>query len=55
MGLIQSYSSIKKFPADLKPGQLYVDEKNDTILLPMSQDQFVPFHVSTINTVSKQE
>lgn len=38
MGKIQSYSSIKKFPSDLKKGQLYVDEKNDTILLPINQD-----------------
>lgn len=38
MGKIQSYSSIKKFPADLKRGHLYVDDKNDTILLPISQD-----------------
>ena len=55
MGLIQSYSSIKKLPSDLKTGHLYVDDRNDTILLPMSSEQFVPFHVSTINTVSKQE
>jgi nucleosome binding factor SPN SPT16 subunit len=53
MGLIQSYSSIKKLPADLKKGQLYVDEKNETILLPISAEQFVPFHISTVNTVSK--
>lgn len=53
MGLIQSYSSIKKFPPDLKKGQLYVDENNETILLPVSNEQFVPFHISTVNTVSK--
>ena len=55
MGLIQSYSSVKRLPVDLKKGQLYVDEKNDTLLLPISTDQFVPFHISTINNVSKQE
>lgn len=53
MGLIQSYSSIKRFPADLKKGQLYVDEKNESILLPINATQFVPFHISTINNVSK--
>lgn len=39
----------------MKKGQVFVDEKNDTILLPINQDQFVPFHISTINTVSKSD
>jgi nucleosome binding factor SPN SPT16 subunit len=55
MGKIQSYSSIKKFPLDLKKGQLYVDEKNDTILMPINNEQFVPFHIGTVNTVSKSD
>jgi hypothetical protein len=38
MGLIQSYASIKKLPSDLKKGQLYVDEKNFTILVPINQE-----------------
>jgi len=38
MGLIQSYSSVKRFPSDLKKGQLYVDEVNDTVLLPLSNE-----------------
>jgi len=53
MGLIQSYSSLKKFPTDLKKGHLYVDDEYNTILLPVSQEQFVPFHISTVNTVSQ--
>jgi nucleosome binding factor SPN SPT16 subunit len=53
MGLIQSYSSMKKFPTDLKKGQLYVDEKNYTILVPINNEQFVPFHIATVNNVSK--
>lgn len=55
MGKIQSYSSVKRFPTDLRRGLVYVDEKNDTILLPINSEQFVPFHVSTINTVSKSD
>jgi nucleosome binding factor SPN SPT16 subunit len=39
----------------LKRGQLYVDDKSDTILLPISAEQFVPFHVGTVNTVSKSD
>jgi len=38
MGLIQSYSSLKKFPVDLKKGSLFVDEPNMTILVPVNQD-----------------
>lgn len=53
MGLIRSYDSIKNFPIDLKKGQLYIDEENLTILVPINEDQFVPFHISTINNVSK--
>jgi nucleosome binding factor SPN SPT16 subunit len=52
MGLIQSYTSIKQFPSDLKRGSLYVDEGNMSILVPISQEQFVPFHISTITNVS---
>jgi nucleosome binding factor SPN SPT16 subunit len=53
MGLIQSYSSIKKFPNGLRKGELFVDEANLTILVPINYDQFVPFHISTVNNVSK--
>lgn len=38
MGLIQSYSSIKRLPPDLKKGHLYVDDSNYTILLPVSAE-----------------
>jgi hypothetical protein len=37
MGLIQSYSSMKRFPQDLRKGQIYVDEENRTILVPINQ------------------
>ena len=52
MGLIQSYSSMKRLPPDLKKGSLYVDDQNMTILVPVNYDQFVPFHISTITNVS---
>lgn len=44
---------MKKFPQDLKKGHLYVDDEYNTILLPVSAEQFVPFHISTVNTVSQ--
>lgn len=53
MGTIQAYSSIKKLPSSLKKGSLFVDEENFAILVPTNRDQFVPFHISTINNVSK--
>lgn len=52
MGEIQSYSSDKQFPKDIKPGQLYVDKTHDSILVPINNNSFVPFHVSTIKNVS---
>ena len=30
-----------------------MDEANHTILVPVNADSFVPFHISTINSVSK--
>ena len=52
MGDIQSYSSEKQFPKDLKPGVLYVDKSHDSILVPVNSNTFVPFHISTIKNVS---
>ena len=37
----------------MKKGHLYVDSQNDTILVPINSEQFVPFHISTVNSVSK--
>lgn len=50
---IQSYQSEKQLPKDLKPGLLYVDKEHNTILVPYNAaGVFVPFHVSTIKSVS---
>ena len=38
MGLIQSYSSMKRFPQGLKKGELFVDEQNLTILVPINSE-----------------
>jgi nucleosome binding factor SPN SPT16 subunit len=37
----------------MKKGSLFVDEQNFSILVPINNEQFVPFHISTINNVSK--
>jgi nucleosome binding factor SPN SPT16 subunit len=53
MGEIQSYSQVKEVPRDVKPGLLYVDKAHSTILVPYNNlGAFVPFHVSTIKSVS---
>jgi nucleosome binding factor SPN SPT16 subunit len=50
---IQAYTNEKQFPKDLKPGLIYVDKVHNTVLVPYNaQGVFVPFHVSTIKTVS---
>lgn len=53
LGKIQSYSSLKRMPQGMKQGQVFIDEENFTILVPVNQEQFVPFHVGTINNVTK--
>jgi nucleosome binding factor SPN SPT16 subunit len=53
MDEILSYKTEKQLPKDLKPGLLYVDKNNNTILVPYNSiGAFVPFHVSTIKNVS---
>lgn len=53
MNTICAYNSVDDFPKDLKPGQLYVDTKKNSILVPVDGDTFVPFHVSTIKNASE--
>lgn len=36
----------------MKPGLLYVDKNHNSILIPVNENTFVPFHVSTIKNVS---
>mmetsp|Transcript_39635 Transcript_39635/g.38174 ORF Transcript_39635/g.38174 Transcript_39635/m.38174 type:complete len:268 (+) Transcript_39635:930-1733(+) len=48
---ICSYPNSNTFPKDIKPGQLFVDKKNSTVLVPIN-NSFVPFHISTIKNVS---
>ena len=44
---------MKEVPRDIKPGLLYVDKAHQSILVPYNNTgAFVPFHVSTIKSVS---
>jgi nucleosome binding factor SPN SPT16 subunit len=46
--------SPSEFPSDLRPCQLFVDRKTETLLVPIA-GMHVPFHISTIKSVSKSE
>ena len=52
MDTLKSYSSLSNYPKDIVPGQIYVDMKRHAILVPNSQSTFIPFHVSTIKSIS---
>jgi nucleosome binding factor SPN SPT16 subunit len=51
---VKSYTNKAQIPHDIKPGKIYVDVKNDTVILPIFK-MMVPFHVSLIKNVSKSE
>ena len=51
---IKSYNSRSNFPTDVQPGKIYVDLKNDTVILPIFK-MMVPFHINLIKNVSKSE
>jgi len=55
-----AYRDLSQFPnasasgATVRTNQTYVDQRNETVLLPVF-GRLVPFHVSTIKSVSKHE
>lgn len=51
---VVAYSSRENFPEAARKNQIYVDTRHESVLLPI-QGQIVPFHVSTIKNVSKNE
>jgi len=52
MDTLQAFKSIDSYPKDIVPGQIYVDVKRNAVLIPNSPTTFIPFHVSTIKSVS---
>jgi len=52
MAELSCYKNIDSYPKDIVPGQIYVDVKRNTVLIPNSPTTFMPFHVSTIKSVS---
>lgn len=50
---IQAYYKTSDLPKDLEANKIYVDMKNDILLLPIF-NKHVPFHVATLKNVSRQ-
>lgn len=51
---IQSYNKASDLPRDLEPNKIFVDMKNDILLLPIF-GKHVPFHISILKNVSRQQ
>jgi len=52
MDTFTAYKSLNDFPKDIVPGQIYVDSQRLAVLIPNTPTTFIPFHVSTIQSVS---
>ena len=51
---MKCFENMKQFPADLKNGKIYLDQKHYTIFLPIFK-RMVPFHIGLIKNTSKSE
>jgi nucleosome binding factor SPN SPT16 subunit len=51
---VSSYDSPSQFPSDTKFGNVYIDSKRESLLVPIGT-RIIPFHVSTIKNVSKTD
>lgn len=51
-GKLESYRSREDFPREMKKNQIYVDAKNNSILLPIS-GRHVPFNIHILKSVVK--
>jgi nucleosome binding factor SPN SPT16 subunit len=51
---IECYKNREEFPKDIKKNKIYVDSRNNAVLLPIS-GVMVPFHINIIKNVAKHE
>lgn len=51
---IDSYKSRDELPKDLKKNMIYVDNRNNTILLPIKRAH-IPFHILLLKSVVKSD
>lgn len=52
--ILKKYEDTSKYPLDLKRNQIYCDKDKECVLLPIF-GYHVPFHISTIKSVSKSD
>ena len=51
---IDSYKSREELPKDLRKNMIYIDNKNNTILLPI-KGAHIPFHILLLKSVVKSD
>jgi nucleosome binding factor SPN SPT16 subunit len=51
---VQAYKGLPDVPKDVVKNQIYVDMKNDAVILPIYGDMVV-FHISVVKNVSKHD
>lgn len=52
MGDIKSYRNPKEVPANIPPRKIFLDDKRDTILLPIGKKSFAPIHLLLVKNIS---
>lgn len=52
MNEIKSYRNPKELPSDITPKKIYLDEKRDTLLLPVNKKYLIPIHLYLVKNVS---
>jgi nucleosome binding factor SPN SPT16 subunit len=51
---LESYKAKNELPKEMKKNQIYVDSKNNSILLPINGTH-IPFHIHTLKSVVKND
>lgn len=52
MGEIKSYRNPKELPQGIPLRKIFLDEKRDTLLLPVGKKNFVPIHLALVKSIS---
>ena len=52
MADIKSYRTPKEVPTAIPSGKIFLDDKRDTILLPINKKIFIPIHLTLVKNIS---
>ena len=52
MADIKSYKNSREIPTGIPAGKIYLDDKRDTILLPINKKVFIPIHLALVKNIS---